>query len=105
MNWYAQLGFEPRFVDAGGDPNYGGIGRDDVEIHLQWHSAEEWTAGLDGSAYRFFVDDPDELFVEITATSDLLEGRSVGDTAWGTREFGLYDPDGNALFFYRDLSS
>ncbi|MEM9654431.1 MAG: VOC family protein [Actinomycetota bacterium] len=104
ISWYvAQLGFEERFVDDGDAPNYGGIGRDEVEVHLQWHSPEEWDQGLTGSTYRFLVADPDALFVEFVGRSDLLDGRQVEDTAWGTREFGLYDPDRNALFFYRDL--
>ena len=30
-------------------------------------------------------------------------GVLVRDTAWGTREFGFRDPDGNGLTFYRDL--
>jgi hypothetical protein len=29
----------------------------------------------------------------------------VQDKPWGTREFALYDPDGNALISYRDLSA
>lgn len=102
--WYRDhLGFEPRFADAEAEPNYGGIGRDGVELHLQWHGEEEWADGLKGSAYRFLVDDPDALHLELAATSAIVAGRTVSDTSWGTREFGLYDPDGNALFFYRDL--
>ncbi len=100
--WFTQFGFEPLFADNDEAPTYAGIGRDDVEIHLQWHSASEWTDGLDGAAYRFVVDDPDALFAEVSSRSDVLAGREVTDTAWGTREFGVYDPDGNALFFYRD---
>ena len=102
--WYIDhLGFEGRFVDPGSEPNYGGIGRDDVELHLQWHSADEWASGgAAGNVYRFLVDDPDELLAEIAARSEALRGRQVADTEWGTREFGLYDPDGNALFFYCD---
>lgn len=101
--WYCEhLGFEPLFADDDTEPAYGGIGRDGVEIHLQWHSDEEWAAGLKGSAYRFLVDDPDALLAELGRTSRILAERSVTDTDWGTREFGLYDPDGNALFFYRD---
>lgn len=104
--WYEQhLGFEARFVDPGAEPNYGGIGRDGVELHLQWHSAEEWDAGLTGTVYRFSTDDPDELFVELRSRSDILETKRVENTAWGTREFGLYDPDNNALFFYCDAPS
>lgn len=101
--WYCEhLGFQPLFADDEPEPNYGGVGRDRVELHLQWHSAEEWADGVDGNIYRFLVDDPDELFAEIAAGSSVLDGRAVADTDWGTREFGLYDPDGNALFFYRD---
>jgi hypothetical protein len=29
----------------------------------------------------------------------------IRDTPWGTREFALYDPDRNALTFYRRLTS
>ncbi len=102
--WYGHhLGFEGLFVDAGDEPNYGGIARGNVELHLQWHSADEWANGLLGSAYRFLVDDPDALFDEIVGRSNILDGRQVADTEWGTREFGVYDPDGNALFFYRNL--
>lgn len=100
--WYAQLGFTPLFADDDNDPKYGGVGRDNVEIHLQWHSAQEWADGVDGNAYRFLVDDPDTLWIEISEHTDLLQDRVVADTEWGTREFGLYDLDGNALFFYRD---
>lgn len=101
--WYqANLGFEPRFSDGGDNPNYAGIGRDGVELHLQWHSEQEWVDGVDGNIYRFIVDDPDELFSELLELGDALAGRSVNNTEWGTREFGLHDPDGNALFFYRD---
>jgi catechol 2,3-dioxygenase-like lactoylglutathione lyase family enzyme len=98
--WYSQLGFDPIFADNDERPTYGGIRRDDVELHLQWHSEQEWSDGLDGTAYRFLVDDPDAL--RATFAKDLIAAREVTDTAWGTREFGLYDPDGNALFFYRD---
>lgn len=100
MRWYQRLGFEAAFADNEVEPRYGGIRRDGVEVHLQWHSAQEWIEGLGGNVYRFLVDDPDSLFAEFP--DDLVRGREVQDTAWGTREFGLYDPDGNALFFYRD---
>lgn len=102
VDWYRQLGFTPAFADDDASPRYAGIGRDGVEVHLQWHAEEEWAAGLDGSAYRFLVDDPDAIHAEISGRCDLLDDRVVADTSWGTREFGLYDPDGNALFFYRD---
>lgn len=100
--WFCEhLGFEPLFADNDENPRYAGVGRDGLELHLQWHSADEWSAGLQGAAYRFLVDEPDALFLEFGAV--LPPQKQVADTPWNTREFGLYDPDGNALFFYRDL--
>lgn len=101
--WFcSRLGFEPLFADDDDEPLYAGIGRGPVEIHLQWHGEDEW-ATMSGSVYRFVVDDPDALHAEYLDRDVLPPGKVVADTEWGTREFGLYDPDGNALFFYRDL--
>ncbi len=57
---------------------------------------------MSGSVYRFLVTDPDALHFEYATAQVLPDGKTVEETDWGTREFGLYDPDGNALFFYRD---
>ncbi len=101
--WYCDnLGFSPLFADDDAEPRYAGIGRDGLVLHLQWHSKQEWDDGLDGAAYRFLVDDPDAMYAEVADRDVLPPGKVVADTPWGTREFGLYDPDGNALFFYRD---
>lgn len=51
---------------------------------------------------RFLVDDPDGLQAEYAAKGVEIHG-PLRDTPWGTREFALYDPDGNALTFYRAL--
>ncbi len=103
MLWFARLGFEPEFADDDTTPHYGGVRRDNVEVHLQWHSADEWADGLQGCVYRFLVDDPDQLFVELSENLETLDGHPPTTTSWGTREFGLFDPDRNALFFSRDL--
>lgn len=101
--WYCErLGFRPLFADDDADPRYAGIGRDGVELHLQWHSEQEWADGLDVPTYRFLVDDPDAVFAELASNGVVPDGKVVEDTPWGTREFGLYDPDRNGLFFYRD---
>ncbi len=102
VEWYgANLGFEPLFINDDQNPNYAGLRRGAVELHMQWHSAQEWET-MSGSVYRFLVDDPDALHIDYEAAGVLPRGKKVEDTDWGTREFGLYDPDGNALFFYRD---
>jgi len=98
IKWYCgRLEFEILFVEPGDVPGYAGLGRDGVEIHLQSHSAEEWHDGLTGAAYRFLVDDLDELYDEFNRLGAIPDGKGVEQTTWGT-----YDPSGNALFFYRD---
>lgn len=101
--WYVdKLGFSRLFDDGGTPVRYAGVQRDGVEIHIQWHGVESF-AGPDGDcpAYRFVVDDPDALFAEYSAKG--VAGAPVRDTPWGTREFGVYDPNGMALSFYRSL--
>jgi uncharacterized glyoxalase superfamily protein PhnB len=78
------------------------VRRDGVELHLQWHDAvEEWTG--DRPTYRFVVADVDGLHREFRAAGVRENIRPVADTAWGTREFHVRDPDGNGLQFYRSL--
>lgn len=96
-----RLGFQFLFGDRGGAPAYAGVGRDEVEIHLQWQSERDigQSAGLGN--LRFVVDDPDALFQEYLAAGVIPAGKSIRDTEWGTREFAFFDPDGNGLTFYR----
>jgi uncharacterized glyoxalase superfamily protein PhnB len=54
---------------------------------------------------RFLVEDPDALFAEYRNRGVECTPNGVRDTAWGTREFALYDLDRNALTFYRGLTS
>ena len=102
VRWYVEvLGFQLVFDDGGDPPGYAGLRRDGVEIHLQSHPEPGWSE--EGRCiYRFLVDDPDALLTELRERSPAFSDREVQDTPWGTREFGRYDPDGNALFFYRN---
>lgn len=103
--WYVgKLGFSLIFDDGGAPVRYAGVRRGAVEIHLQWHDVESF-AGPDGDcpAYRFLVDDPDALFAEYRSAGVTNPGSPVRNTPWGTREFGVYDPNGMALSFYRGL--
>lgn len=96
-----RLGFRFLFGDRGGAPAYAGVERDGVEIHLQWQSEADIGRGAGLANLRFVVDDPDALFRELAAAGAIPPGKEVRDTAWGTREFGFHDPDGNGLTFYR----
>jgi catechol 2,3-dioxygenase-like lactoylglutathione lyase family enzyme len=105
LRFYTEkLGFRVAFGDASqSEPNYIGPRRDDIEIHLQFQFEEDFTKGTAGVAFlRIEVDNPDALFEEFRSSGVLRVGNVVSDTAWGTREFGFSDPNGNGLTFQRD---
>ena len=100
--FYRSLGFTLAFQDSMQQPKYAGIRRDAVELHLQWHDAEEWNAGVDRPTYRILVEGVDSLSGELEQVEN-LDRTPVKDTEWGTREFHVRDPDGNGLQFYKNL--
>jgi len=106
LRFYTEkLGFRVAFGDASqSEPNYIGLRRDDIEIHLQFQFEEDFKKGTAGVAFlRIEVDDPEALFEEFKSRGVIPLGRVVADTSWGTREFGFSDPNGNGLTFQRDL--
>jgi catechol 2,3-dioxygenase-like lactoylglutathione lyase family enzyme len=100
-----KLGFELAFGAEGGEPdaehpNYVGYRRDVVDIHMQFQYPHE----MGTIRLRFLVEDPDTLYAEYRQRGVECSGDGVQDKPWGTREFALYDPDRNALTFYRRLT-
>lgn len=95
-----QLGFALAFRSPEEPPNYVGFRRDAVVLHMQFQFEHE----MGTIRLRFVVEDPDALFDEYRRRGVECTPSGVSDTAWGTREFALYDPDRNALTFYRDLT-
>jgi uncharacterized glyoxalase superfamily protein PhnB len=102
--WYIdRLGFTRTFDDGGSPVRYAGIRRDSVELHLQWQDERYFPApGEDSPAYRFHVDDPDAFHAECIQRG-LKPTAALRNTSWGTREWGVYDPNGHGLHFYRPL--
>jgi catechol 2,3-dioxygenase-like lactoylglutathione lyase family enzyme len=96
-----QLGFDLAFADKVDPPNYVGFRRDAVVLHMQFQFEHE----MGTIRLRFLVENPDALFNEYQQRGVECTPSGVRDTPWGTREFALYDLDGNALTFYRDLTS
>jgi catechol 2,3-dioxygenase-like lactoylglutathione lyase family enzyme len=102
VEFYGRLGFKLMFTDSSEPRRYAGIFRDGIELDLQWHSEAEFNTCRAGVAnMRLSVDDPDALYKEYATQGAIRERQTVKDTDWGTREFGLLDPDGNALTFYK----
>ncbi|MEY8848505.1 VOC family protein [Psychroserpens sp. XS_ASV72] len=101
--YVTKLGFKLFFKDEGDDPKYGGVTRDAVEIHLQWHDEKEWDLHIDRPLLRIYVEEVDALFEEYKTKDVFHKNTSIKDTAWRTREFGFYDLYGNGLVFYKDI--
>lgn len=101
--FYQKLGFALLFQDAPQDPRYAGVGRDDVELHLQWHDPAEFDRRVEKINLRLLVENIDALFAEFKPLNLFHDRTALRDTTWGTREFAFYDPDNNGLTFYRDL--
>ena len=99
-----RLGFELVFQDFGDRPQYAGVRRGGVELHLQFQFEKDFEAGTAGQAMlRLVVDDPDVLFGEYRDKDVFHEGTQLRDTSWGTREFAFWDLNHNGLTFMRGL--
>jgi catechol 2,3-dioxygenase-like lactoylglutathione lyase family enzyme len=96
-----RLGFTLAFRDGSVPTNYVGLRRDGVELHMQFQYEHE----MGTTRLRIVVDDPDALYEEYKDKDVFYEGTRLSDTAWGTREFALYDLDRNSLTFYRHLTT
>lgn len=107
IRFYRSLGFALAWQDDETAPRYAVIRRDEVELHLQWADAGQFSYPVDRPAYRFRVGDVDALFAEFQRNGVALASASPyatpHETPWHTQEFHLRDPGGNVLQFYRLL--
>jgi catechol 2,3-dioxygenase-like lactoylglutathione lyase family enzyme len=102
-DFYVQrLGFKLLGQDSKSNPRYAVMGRDGVELHLQWHDPKEWSA-VERPMLRFIVTSVRELFDEYKGKGVFHDRTALRETEWGTREFAFYDLDRNGLTFYCDL--
>lgn len=106
IKYYVEkLGFTLGFKDVGDDPKYAGVIRDGIEIHLQWHDANDWIEGMDSSLLRIYVEQVESLYAEYEPKAVFHDKTTLRKTPWGTKEFGLYDIDKNGLIFYKNFPS
>ena len=107
VRFHRDPGFALLFQDTPDAPKYAAMGRDGVEIHLQWADAGQWACPVDRPTCRFRVADVDALYEEFVASGSISEEHGPegpwarpSQTPWGTREFHLHDPGWNVLQFY-----
>lgn len=108
VRFFEQLGFTLTFLDSTDNARYAALGRDGVEIHLQWTDDSQWAYPTDRPVFRFLTSDVDALFEDFRHAGVIDEARherspwaTPGDTPWGTREFHVRDPAGSSLQFYQ----
>lgn len=103
IRYYVEkLGFSLRFQSSAENPDYAGIERGNVGLHLQQHDPAELDRAGQPSL-RFVVMDTDALLEEYKEAGVFHEQTKLRNTDWGTREFAFFDPDNNGLTFYRPL--
>jgi len=100
--YVGRLGFSLQFQDSATEPRYAVLGRDGVELHVQWHDPADWEA-VERPMLRFVVSDVQALFEEYKDRGVFHARTAVRETPWRTREFAFFDRDQNGLTFYRDL--
>ncbi|MDQ8165497.1 MAG: VOC family protein [Gemmatimonadota bacterium] len=86
------LGFRLGF-NAG---SYGGVRRDAIEIHF---ARTEVDAPRDRSGCRIEVTEIRKLYSEFKDRGVIDPAGDIAAQPWGTTEFTVRDPDGNALTF------
>jgi catechol 2,3-dioxygenase-like lactoylglutathione lyase family enzyme len=109
------LGFELVHSDDG----FAIVRRDDATIHLwgatdeTWHERSDWNRPIVSGAESFIagtascrvqVAGVDELYAFCDARGVVHPNGHIDDTEWGTREFGVLDPDGNLIGFWEERS-
>ncbi len=100
LRWYREkTGFETHVADS----MYAVLYRENLVIHLQWHADTPEDPLLGGSVIRIAVSPIGPFFEELVGRGAVSAGSLRMETPWKTHEFGLFDLNGNALFFMEDL--
>jgi catechol 2,3-dioxygenase-like lactoylglutathione lyase family enzyme len=107
------LGFEVAHSEDG----FAVLRRDDAMINLwgatddTWQARSEWGCPVVSGAESFIagtascrveVTGVDELYDHCNDRGVVHQNAHIADQWWGTREFGVLDPDGNLVSFYED---
>lgn len=112
-----KLGFTPAYVqrDDDGRANFAILRRDQMELmvgeeHAKPADAEptdaaagDAAAGDSGPKLVLYVEMDDVAAFYAAKRRSLKVVRPIADTAWGTREFWVRDPDGFVLSMFEEL--
>jgi catechol 2,3-dioxygenase-like lactoylglutathione lyase family enzyme len=108
------LGFEPVVREDG----FALLRRDGATVSLwgatdeSWRERAEWDKPVCSGAESFIAGTA-SFRQQVAGIDELYErcrdhahpNAPLGDTEWGTREFGVLDPDGNLIGFWEECAS
>ncbi len=89
----SRLGFSRVYVEPG---VWGIVSRDAVQIHF-WPCSERHIA--ENTSCRVYVAGIDQFFAELEPQGVIHPNAPLENKPWGSREFGVLDPDGNLITF------
>ncbi len=107
------------FDEVASDDGFALVRRDGATISIWGATDESWREKLDPekpvcSGAESFIAGTASCSIEVTGVDELYEyckarevvhpNGHVRDTEWGTREFVILDPDGNAVSFWERRS-
>jgi hypothetical protein len=95
------LGFKIEFL-YGEPPNYAGVSRDNVAVHLEAASNTSRQVGQTG--LNVFLDDVDELYQELLGRNARIL-KPLHNRPWGMRNCVVADLDGNYICFGTPIRS
>lgn len=90
----SRLGFTAVYVEQ---DVYGIVTRGKVSVHF-WACSDRTIA--EATACRLQVNGIEQLFAHCLAQKIVHPNAPLTHKPWGTREFGVLDPDGNLVTFY-----
>jgi hypothetical protein len=98
--WYREkMGLEVKYSDK----MYAVLYRENICIHLQWHSDTEDDPLTGGSVIRIDAKNIKPLFDEFLQRGTVEQNAFKANTPWGTNEFGFFDLNKNAIFVMEDI--
>lgn len=95
VRFYSKLGFTPVHVMQS---EYGIIEADTVQIHF-WACKDRRIA--EATSCRVQVQGIDALYEKCTRLSIVHPNAPLSSRPWGSKEFGILDPDGNLVTFHQ----
>ena len=99
--WVEKVGFDAKTFEE--NPRFAIVSRDTVrimlvEIGLGAKIVPNWTVVESTNDAYIWVDDARDMYHEILERGAYID-YTIYDTPWGTREFGIQDPDNHDITF------